>query len=679
MVDEMVAAESAAEVAEEPALIGRATYSPEDNKIRIYPDARLAKDVYARVKAAGFKWAPKQELFVAPMWTPEREDLAEELCGELEDEDTTLAERQEARAERFEGYHGKRKAEADRVRERVEEISNGIPLGQPILVGHHSAKRARKHAEQIKEGMTKAVKLWRTAKYWTERARGALAHAKYKELPAVRHRRIKGLEADRRKQQKALDELRGYLERWTRPDLTKDQALAIANYERAGCRLPNGEYDWSAWGPIERGQIEFTEVARQRAANFPAIAERYERWIEHYTNRISYETAMLGESGGLKADQFAIEKGGVVLAGGTWLLVTKVNRVDGSINSVSTNADDWARVIPYERITDYRPPEAKTIAAAKAANKLAPICNYPGEIVYARYNTRDPKPKAFHPLTQAQWKRIHNDFKGTHFVPATADKQAHRIRHAFVDSNWTPVWLSDAKETHPGKPEAEPAVEPVKPEHDTAAQLEELARREQWRAERELEKAEAEPFERIAAALEGGPIQVVSAPQLFPTPPDLARQVVELADIQLGHDVLEPSAGTGRLLDPLFNAEGTEIVNEGGKLVAIEINHGLARRLRATYAVAHVVHADFLETGDDIGLFDRIIMNPPFANGADIKHVRHALTKLKTGGRLVSIVAAGPRQKAAFEDAEWIDLPAGSFAAEGTGVNAAIVVYDSPA
>ncbi len=50
--------------------------------------------------------------------------------------------------------------------------------------------------------MRKAVKLWETSKYWTDRAAGAIRHAKYKELPAVRARRIKGLEADQRKQAK---------------------------------------------------------------------------------------------------------------------------------------------------------------------------------------------------------------------------------------------------------------------------------------------------------------------------------------------------------------------------------------------------------------------------------------------------------------------------------------------
>ncbi len=64
-----------------------ATYSPEDNKLRLYSSTRLDRELYARVRGAGFIYAPKQELFVAPMWTPEREDLLIELCGEIDDED----------------------------------------------------------------------------------------------------------------------------------------------------------------------------------------------------------------------------------------------------------------------------------------------------------------------------------------------------------------------------------------------------------------------------------------------------------------------------------------------------------------------------------------------------------------------------------------------------------------
>src|SRR3954468_9974507 len=85
-----------------------ASYSPEDNKLRLYASERLPRELYDRVKAAGFRWAPQQKLFFAPMWTPEREDLLLELCDDIGDEDTSLAERAEERSERFEGYRENR-------------------------------------------------------------------------------------------------------------------------------------------------------------------------------------------------------------------------------------------------------------------------------------------------------------------------------------------------------------------------------------------------------------------------------------------------------------------------------------------------------------------------------------------------------------------------------------------
>lgn len=71
----------------------KATYSPEDNKIRLYPSERLDAEAYEKVKAHGFLWAPKQGLFVAPRWSPKREDLAISLAGELEPEHMTLPHR----------------------------------------------------------------------------------------------------------------------------------------------------------------------------------------------------------------------------------------------------------------------------------------------------------------------------------------------------------------------------------------------------------------------------------------------------------------------------------------------------------------------------------------------------------------------------------------------------------
>jgi|GEM_PF-6547300 len=62
---------------------------------------------------------------------------------------------------------------------------------------------------------------------------------------------------------------------------------------------------------------------------------------------------------------------------------------------------------------------------------------------------------------------------------------------------------------------------------------------------------------------------------------------------------------------------------------------------------------------------------------ADIKHITHALTFLKPGGRLVALCANGPRQYAALQPLadQWTPLPAGSFKSQGTNVNVTLAVF----
>ena len=67
-----------------PVQMYRATYSPDDNKLRLYAASRLDPETYKKVHDAGFRWAPRQALFVAPAWTPGREDVLLSLAGEIE-------------------------------------------------------------------------------------------------------------------------------------------------------------------------------------------------------------------------------------------------------------------------------------------------------------------------------------------------------------------------------------------------------------------------------------------------------------------------------------------------------------------------------------------------------------------------------------------------------------------
>ena len=337
-----------------------ASYSPDDDKIRIYPAYRLPTDEYQQLKAAGFAWAPKQECFYA-VWNPTREQVALQFAEEIEDEDKSLVDRAEERADRFEAYSDNRAADAQRAKAGVAAIADNIPFGQPILVGHHSEKHARKHAQQIENGMRHAVKMWETAEYWTRRAAGALAHAKYKERPDVRARRIKGLEADKRKQEKNRSDLETVLRFWRGELKKKDGGTIDVNPETAlwfcggldrhGVTLENGERYWSAWSALQDGKTTVEELTRQRLAALPASIAHCGHWIQHIDNRLAYERAMLAEAGGLAADKFEIAVGGQVRSKWGWHVVTKINKKSGNMTSVSVADLSWT--LKAEEIKDY--------------------------------------------------------------------------------------------------------------------------------------------------------------------------------------------------------------------------------------------------------------------------------------------------------------------------------------
>ena len=126
-----------------------------------------------------------------------------------------------------------------------------------------------------------------------------------------------------------------------------------------------------------------------------------------------------------------------------------------------------------------------------------------------------------------------------------------------------------------------------------------------------------------------------------------------------------------------------EAIPENVAVHCVEINNALCRRLNTMPKVSSVIEGDFLAQNGNLGKFDRVVMNPPFQNGADIKHIQHALTFLKPGGRLVALCANGPRQRETLKPlAEnsggwWEDLPAGSFKEQGTNVNTALLVIEA--
>jgi hypothetical protein len=229
----------------------------------------------------------------------------------------------------------------------------------------------------------------------------------------------------------------------------------------------------------------------------------------------------------------------------------------------------------------------------------------------------------------------------------------------------------------------------------------------------------------------------------FPTPTSVAEEMVDTSGIEPGMRVLEPSAGMGHIAEQiraagaepdvieigvdrreLLEAKGFNVVG-GDFLDFNDANHaergftfgdlmeapdgtrGILRgqggmgsdRVRLVSDEADARELGKFNFSELVGIerrgvgsgYDRILMNPPFSDGRDITHVRHAYSLLKPGGRMVAIMgesAFTASRKQAEEFRAWLDEVGGTDEklAEGTfldpslpvntGANARMVVID---
>lgn len=169
------------------------TYSPEDDKLRLYV-GRVPRNEYDELRAAGFVSTPKQASDFVAVWTPRREDLAREYLADGEDigdESGTMADRAADRAERFAGYREKRAGEAHDHADRAE--------ASPSVVGHQSRDRAERVARRIERTQSLAVSQWSKAEYWRARTAGVIGNALHRLDARTRRGRIDTIEAELRR------------------------------------------------------------------------------------------------------------------------------------------------------------------------------------------------------------------------------------------------------------------------------------------------------------------------------------------------------------------------------------------------------------------------------------------------------------------------------------------------
>jgi type I restriction-modification system DNA methylase subunit len=157
--------------------------------------------------------------------------------------------------------------------------------------------------------------------------------------------------------------------------------------------------------------------------------------------------------------------------------------------------------------------------------------------------------------------------------------------------------------------------------------------------------------------------------QFFETPIELAKQLVQMANIQEGETVLEPSAGKGRIAGLITGCD------------CIELNPDNQQYLKDNGF--NIIDTDFLSFWED---YDVIVANPPFSKQQDIAHVKHMIGLAKR--RVVSVMSASVLfrdNKKTVDFRNLIEelggtiepLPDNIFAESGTNVKTCVVCVDT--
>ena len=160
--------------------------------------ATLGKRVQTRIDALD-EWTHLTLTLAAP---------DEEKTGEIPawaqaiaDKRRAFAEKKAARVERLEDRAEKAKREAGAQYERSRGITEHIPMGQPILIGHHSERRHRRDLERSDTAMRKSIEAGRQAASLASRAESAASSRAIRsddpDAPLALATRIGKLKAER--------------------------------------------------------------------------------------------------------------------------------------------------------------------------------------------------------------------------------------------------------------------------------------------------------------------------------------------------------------------------------------------------------------------------------------------------------------------------------------------------
>lgn len=156
----------------------------------------MLRDLGGRKYGGGFSfWEDPTERIVKALDITAPDDFAEQR--------DQFVERAEARAERYEGFAANAKDRSTAAYNRARKAIDGIPFGQPVLVGHHSERHHRAALSRADSAMSKSVEESKKASYLSGRADAAARNAAPNSVGFCQ-RRIDEAEAEIRRYEKRL-------------------------------------------------------------------------------------------------------------------------------------------------------------------------------------------------------------------------------------------------------------------------------------------------------------------------------------------------------------------------------------------------------------------------------------------------------------------------------------------
>lgn len=152
------------------------------------------------LKAGGWRWSGFRKEWHHP-------SRYASVPSSIEAIDDGLVDYASERGERLEARAGKHEAKSEAAHKRFETISSGIPLGQPILVGHHSEAHARRDVARIQSAIRQSVEHGREAERLDAAASSSERHQAYLQSVPVIQRRLDRLRADLRSMERTFTKI----------------------------------------------------------------------------------------------------------------------------------------------------------------------------------------------------------------------------------------------------------------------------------------------------------------------------------------------------------------------------------------------------------------------------------------------------------------------------------------